>query len=94
MARTGYIKKVFPGGNTSQGFKSFYDYIIRPDATRIFVLKGGPGVGKSSFMRKIATELVDLGFDVEFMCCSSDNGSLDGVVIPAIGVAMIDGTAP
>ncbi len=94
MARTGYIKKVFPGGNTSQGFKSFYDYIIQPDATRIFVLKGGPGVGKSSFMRKIATELVDLGFDVEFMCCSSDNGSLDGVVIPAIGVAMIDGTAP
>lgn len=94
MAKSGSIKKVFPGGNTSQGFKSFYDYIIRPDAARIFVLKGGPGVGKSSFMRKVANDLAEMGFDLEFMCCSSDNGSLDGVVIPALDVAMIDGTAP
>ncbi len=34
------------------------------------------------------------GYDVEYHCCSSDNGSLDGVCIPQIGVALIDGTAP
>jgi hypothetical protein len=94
MAREGSIKKVFPGGNTSKGFVSFYDYIIKPDANKIFIIKGGPGVGKSTFMRKIAHELVELGLEVEFMCCSSDNGSLDGVVIPAIETAIIDGTAP
>ncbi|MCL6634788.1 MAG: PRK06851 family protein [Peptococcaceae bacterium] len=90
----GRLKKVFPGGNTCQGFYSFYDYIIEPDATRIFVIKGGPGVGKSTFMRKIGEEMLGRGYDVEFHCCSSDNGSLDGVVIPAIRVAMLDGTAP
>jgi Mrp family chromosome partitioning ATPase len=88
------VKKVFPGNNTSLGFYSFYDHIITPDATRIMVIKGGPGVGKSTFMRTIATTLVDRGFDCEFHNCSSDNGSLDGVVFPQIGVALIDGTAP
>ncbi len=90
----GRLKKVFPGGNTSKGFYSFYDYIIKPDASRIFVIKGGPGVGKSTFMRKIGEAMLEKGYDVEFHCCSSDNGSLDGVVIPAIGVALLDGTAP
>ncbi|MFZ5634059.1 MAG: PRK06851 family protein [Bacillota bacterium] len=91
----GRIKKVFPGGNTSKGFYSFYDYIIdNQEATRIFVIKGGPGVGKSTFMRKIGESMLERGYDVEFHCCSSDNGSLDGVVIPAIRVALLDGTAP
>ena len=90
----GRLKKVFPGGNTSRGFHSFYDYIIDSDATRIFVIKGGPGVGKSTFMRKIGEAMLERGYDAEFHCCSSDNGSLDGLVIPAIRVALLDGTAP
>jgi hypothetical protein len=88
------VKEVFPGGNTSLGFYSYYDYIIAPDTCRIMVIKGGPGTGKSSLMRKIATQLGELGFDAELHHCSSDNNSLDGVVFPQIGVAMIDGTSP
>jgi len=45
-------------------------------------------------MRKIGEEMLTRGFDVEFHCCSSDNSSLDGLVIPALRVAMLDGTAP
>ena len=90
----GKLKKVFPGGNTSRGFFSYYDHIINQDATRILVIKGGPGVGKSTFMRYIGEKMLDLGYDVEYHCCSSDNGSLDGVCIPSIGVALLDGTAP
>ena len=90
----GRAREVFPGGNTSLGFYSFYDYIIAPDATRIMVIKGGPGVGKSSFMKTIAAEMRQRGFDVELHHCSSDNNSLDGVVIPALRVALIDGTSP
>jgi len=88
------IRRLFPGGNTAYGFYSFYDQIIAPDATRILVIKGGPGVGKSSFMGAIAKEMAGRGFAAEFMHCSSDNDSLDGVVFPEIRVAMIDGTAP
>ena len=91
----GKVKEAFPGGNTSLGFFSYYSYILdQEDAERIFVIKGGPGVGKSTFMKNIAKEMVERGYDVELMHCSSDNNSLDGVVIPAIGVALLDGTAP
>ncbi|MDI9568880.1 MAG: PRK06851 family protein [Bacillota bacterium] len=93
MAR-GYVKKVFPGNNTSQGFKSFYDYIIPPDATRVLIIKGGPGVGKSTFMSRIAEEMLNRGYDIEMHCCASDVGSLDGILIPKLGVAIMDGMAP
>ncbi|WP_238473238.1 ATPase [Desulforamulus profundi] len=78
----GKLKKVFPGGNTSRGFFSYYDHIINPDATRILVIKGGPGVGKSTFMRYIGEKMLDLGYDVEYHCCSSDNGSWTGFAFP------------
>jgi hypothetical protein len=52
------------------------------------------GVGKSSFMKAVAKEFVDLGYDVELHHCSSDNNSLDGVVIKQAKVALLDGTAP
>ena len=95
MANKGNVKEVFPGGNTYKGFHSFYDYIMPQDeANRIFCIKGGPGVGKSSFMKAVAKEFVELGYDVELHHCSSDNNSLDGVVIKQAKVALLDGTAP
>ncbi len=90
----GKMKKVFPGSNSAYGFYSFYDQIISDDAARIFVIKGGPGVGKSTFMNNIAQELLKLGFDVEFHCCSADTDSIDGIMIPSLNIACIDGTAP
>jgi len=91
----GKIKHLYPGGNTSAGFFSYYSNIIDLiRATRVFILKGGPGVGKSTFMRKIGDEMTERGYDIEHHHCSSDNGSLDGVVIPALGIALIDGTSP
>lgn len=89
-----HIKKIFPGAVTSQGFYSFYHYMVQQNANHIFVLKGGPGVGKSTFMKKIGQTMLDVGYDIEYHCCSSDNGSIDGVVIPKIKVALLDGTSP
>jgi len=91
----GMVRHMYPGGNTSSGFYSFYDYILPQDeAEKIFIIKGGPGVGKSTFMKKIAEEMVDEGFDAEIMHCSSDVNSIDGVLFPQIKAALIDGTAP
>ncbi len=89
-----HIKKMFPGAVTSQGFYSYYHYMIQQDSNHIFVLKGGPGVGKSTFMKKIGQTMLDYGYDIEYHCCSSDNGSIDGVVIPKLKIALLDGTAP
>lgn len=90
----GKIRKIFPGGNTSKGFKSFFDYAIPKDVNIIFCMKGGPGVGKSSLMKKVAKEMVSRGYDVDLYPCSSDPDSLDVIVIKALGVVLLDGTAP
>lgn len=92
----GTIRHLFPGNNTSEGFFSFYQYLPpQPEKlTRYYIIKGGPGVGKSTFMRTIAETMVDMGYDAELHHCSSDNASLDGAVLPALGVAFVDGTAP
>ncbi len=89
-----HIKKMFPGAVTSQGFFSFYHYMIQQNAEHIFVIKGGPGVGKSTLMKKIAQSMLERGYDIEYHCCSSDNGSIDGVVIPKLNIGLMDGTSP
>lgn len=89
------VRHIFPGGNTSQGFYSYYDYILpQSQANHIFCLKGGPGVGKSTFMQYIGDEMANKGYDVDFLHCSSDNSSLDGVLFPGVNIALIDGTSP
>ena len=70
----------FPGGNTSKGFYSFYRYILsQDDAKRILCLKGGPGTGKSSLMKKVGDYFFNKGYTIEYHHCSSDNNSLDGI---------------
>ena len=90
----GSIKRVFPGGNTSEGFFSYYQYLLEKGTKRIFVIKGGPGVGKSTLMKKVGKKMLELGYDVEFHHCSSDNHSLDGIAVIPAGIVMVDGTAP
>ncbi|WP_026476232.1 ATPase [Alkaliphilus transvaalensis] len=95
MATKGRIKRLFPGGNTSVGFFSYYQYVIDlKEANRLYLLKGGPGVGKSSLMKKIGHEMVERGYDIEFHHCSAGPEGVDAVVIPALKVAIIDGTSP
>lgn len=88
------VRKMFLGGNTGYGFYSFYEQVVSGESSKTFILKGGPGTGKSNFMRQIAEQMVARGYPVEEFYCSSDSTSLDGVQMPSIGVALIDGTAP
>lgn len=83
------------GANTPYGFYSYYDSLIsQKDAKKIYCIKGGPGTGKSSFMKDIAKEMIHKEYDIEFIHCSSDDNSLDGVVIKELGTALVDGTSP
>ncbi len=95
MTTKGKIKRLFPGGNTSVGFFSYYNYVINlKEANRVYLLKGGPGVGKSHLMKKIGNDMVESGYDVEFHHCSADPESIDAVVITTLKIAIIDGTSP
>lgn len=90
----GRVKKVFPGANTPEGFFSFYDFLIDPCANMIIIIKGGPGIGKSTLIRRIGSALLDMGYDAEYACCSHDPASYDGVIVPKLGLALFDGTPP
>jgi len=85
----------FPGNNTPEGFYSYYRYILgQREASRIICIKGGPGTGKSTFMRKIGESFRQMGEDVDFLHCSADENSLDGILIHSRKAAIIDGTSP
>ena len=85
----------FLGANTAGGFVSRFDQLHTDRRVKkLVILKGGPGCGKSTFMKKLRATAAELGADTECYPCSSDPASLDGILIPAAGLAIVDGTAP
>ena len=87
----------FAAANTADGFYSRFPTLFDPSCGRwqkIYIIKGGPGTGKSSFMKRAAEYAEEKGYAVERYYCSADPRSLDGIRIPDLGIAMLDGTAP
>ena len=84
----------FLGANSAEGFFSLYSGFANAKDDRLHIIKGGPGTGKSGFMRKIGAAAERRGLDVEYVLCSGDPDSLDGVYIPALKQGWVDGTAP
>ena len=84
----------FLGANSRDGFASLYSGFAAGEGDRLHIIKGGPGTGKSGFMRKIGAAAERRGLDVEYVLCSGDPDSLDGVYIPALKQGWVDGTAP
>lgn len=92
------IRTAFAGANTGKGFVSFYERSFAEDnLSGLYVIKGGAGTGKSTFMRHLGEKAASKGFTVEHYLCGSDEASLDGVIIKGSdgrAVGVIDGTPP
>lgn len=89
-------RKFFPGGNTGEGFINLFEGIT-PSWEPVpftFILKGGPGVGKSTLMKRIADTAEKAGIRTEEFRCASDPDSFDAVRLPKNGIVILDGTAP
>lgn len=85
----------FLGANTPEGFRSEYGTLQSdPRIQRLLIIKGGSGCGKSTLMKTLAARAEEYGWSVERILCSSDPDSLDGLVVPELGLALVDGTAP
>ena len=83
----------FLAANSGLGFYSLYDaFPGKPHF--LHIIKGGPGTGKSGFMRRIRREAHARDLDTVTILCSGDPDSLDGLLVPALGQAWVDGTAP
>lgn len=90
-----FTKKYFLAANSAEGFVSHFGDCYNPfDNWKAYIIKGGPGTGKSSFMRYIAKKGEEKGLIVEYFPCSSDPSSLDAVGFPEIKTVIMDGTYP
>lgn len=60
---------------------------------RLFI-KGYPGTGKSSMMKKFANEALSKGYDVQLIWCGLDSNSIDMVILPELKFCIFDSTEP
>ncbi len=87
-------KEYYAAANGYRGFRSYFDEVFKTsDLWHLFILKGGPGTGKSSLMKKLLNSFLKMGYPCDAIYCSSDAKSLDGLIIDK-RVAILDGTAP
>ncbi len=87
----------FISANGYSGFRSRHiPFYNSEEYTRVFVITGGPGTGKSRLMHEVADEAKNNGASVRYVHCSSDPDSLDGIIMQKEGIriAVLDGTAP
>lgn len=90
---TGKTYKRFFGTLTVDGPVNYIDNISEKLNKRYFI-KGRPGTGKSTFLRKLSASLKERGFDVEEYYCSFDKKSYDMVVSRELSFCVFDSTAP
>ena len=91
-------RQCFAASNSAEGFRNYYGEIFTDDRIdRLYIVKGGPGTGKSHFMRAVARYARGRGYDAVEFYCSSDPTSLDGLLLTKEGsptIGFLDGTAP
>jgi hypothetical protein len=81
------------GTLTPNGASDYLQNITRNLEKRIFI-KGLPGTGKSSIMKKLKNEALERGFDVQMVWCGLDSTSIDMVIIPELKFCIFDSTPP
>ncbi len=85
----------FASINTTKGFISFFQNIFDPSKLeKVYILKGGPGTGKSSLIKSVASWAEKMELEYDLFLCSSDPNSLDAILLPQSRIAIVDGTAP
>ena len=89
------MNKFFAASNSAKGFCNYYNKCFS-SLDKLYIIKGGPGTGKSSLMKRVALSAKEKGYFVEYFYCSSDQESLDGIIIYKndLKLGIIDGTSP
>lgn len=89
------IVDFFLGANSEHGFFSHFGQLQDPySQEKTYIIKAGPGTGKSTMMKRIAEEYNGKDSLIEKIHCSSDPDSLDGVVCKDHQFQIVDGTPP
>ena len=84
----------FLGATTPAGFKGYFEPLRREPGMQMYLIKSGPGCGKSTLMKRLARAAEQNGLLTQRIHCASDPDSLDGVILPGQHRAIVDATAP
>ena len=90
--RDAVCREGFFGAATAGGYVEHIDSLT--DGLKRYFIKGRPGTGKSTFIKRLSRRALELGYDTELFCCGFDVFSADMVVIRDLSVCVFDSTAP
>ncbi|MBQ6895328.1 MAG: hypothetical protein IJN40_07530 [Clostridia bacterium] len=83
----------FFGTLLTRGNINYIDKLTDNFIKRIFI-KGRPGTGKSTILKKFASAAREKGYNTETYYCSLDTKSVDMIVVRELGIAAFDSTSP
>ena len=90
----GLETRYFLSALTGAGYYALHRQFLRPPQRYFCILKGGPGCGKSTFLKRVGDAGRAAGLAVVRLHCAGDPASLDGVYFPEKRSGFFDGTAP
>lgn len=90
----GLETRYFLSALTGAGYYALHRQFLRPPQRYFCILKGGPGCGKSTFLKRVGDAGHAAGLAVVWLHCAGDPASLDGVYFPEKCSGFFDGTAP
>jgi len=93
LAKPAVTKERFFGASTPAGAMDFIESLTA-DISKRYLLKGRPGTGKSTLLRKVAAASAERGLDTEVYSCAFDSNSLDMIIWPELDICLFDSTAP
>lgn len=90
--KNGLVYDRYLGAATPEGSKDFVPNIT--EGIKRYFLKGRPGTGKSTLLKKIAEATMKNGYDIEVYHCGFDPTSIDMVICRELNFAIFDSTSP
>ena len=93
LEKSGQLTHRILGTLTPAGARDTVQSITQHLEKRFFI-KGYPGTGKSSMMKKFAKEALSRGYDAQLVWCGLDANSIDMVILPELSFCIFDSTEP
>ncbi len=90
-----YKADFFLGSISANGFAGYYKQAVKnADCGTPILIKGGPGCGKSTILKRLAAHIENNGAYAEHIHCAGDADSLDGVITSGGMFCAVDATEP
>ncbi|MCF8011998.1 MAG: hypothetical protein K9L17_12545 [Clostridiales bacterium] len=86
-------RHLFGTAITPKGTESHLDTIIK-DMDKRYIIYGDDGTGKTTLVRRLTETALMRGYDIEAYHCALDPSLIDHLVIPGLGVAVINAVEP